>query len=94
MGKKHMMSKRLKKELEEFYKETSGSWTTKGMSKCQLAITLSAICNRKMSDMVRILESLEEIAIEELKNKGHFTIPGIVKIEAKGVNHGVKAFAI
>ena len=44
--------------------------------------------------MVRILESLEEIAIEELKNKGHFTIPGIVKIEAKGVNHGVKAFAI
>ena len=96
MGNKPMTSRRLKKELAEFYpiirlkkdlaefyKEIRGSWKKSGMSKCQLAIALSAICDRKKTDMVKLLETLKEIAFEELMNKGQFTIPRIVKIKAK-----------
>ena len=82
---------RLKKELAIFYKEVNRSWKKRGMSKCQLAIAISAICDRKKTDMVKVLETLQEIAIEEVMNKGHFTIPRIVKIKAKIDHENVKS---
>ena len=87
MVKKAMTSKRLKKDLAEFYKEISGPWTSCGMSESQLAIILSATCNCKMTDMVKVLKCLKQIAIEELLNTRNFTIPGIVQITAK-IAHG------
>ena len=72
------------------------------MTKGQLAIALSSLCDQKMRDMVKILKALQEIALDDVKTKGHFTIPGIAMIGAKpkfytwrkSALHGVMAFPL
>ena len=103
MVAKSMAAKRMQQELMKVYKanmfKNSGSI---GMTKGQLAIALSSLCDQKMKDMVKILKALQEIAAEDVKTKGHFTIPGIAMIGAKpkfytwrkSALHGVKAFPL
>ena len=97
-AKKTMTLKRMEKEFAELYEARVFKtwWKYKGLSKCQLAVALSVLCDHRMTDMVKVLEALKEIAIEEVKSKGQFTIPGIVMIgaRAKVSRHGIKAFAI
>ena len=95
-----MASRKMKNELAEFYKaKMLKNWDTKDMSKWQLAIALSALCDNKMTDMLKVLQALEEIALKEVESEGHFTIPGIAMIGAKAKTKKrwhvkVKAFAI
>ena len=53
----------------------------KGMSKCQIAAVLSTMCNHKQSDMETFLDTLAKLAIQELRDKQKFEIPGIVLIK-------------
>ena len=97
-----MASRRMKKELAEFYKaKMLKKWSKKTMTKWQLAIALSALCDSKMTDMLKVLKTLEEIALKEVESEGQFTIPGIVMIGAEAETQAKrqakrhdKAFAI
>ena len=53
----------------------------KGISKCQIAAVLSAMCSQKQSDMETFLDTLAKLAIQELRDKQKFEIPGIVLIK-------------
>ena len=57
--------------------------STKGMSKSHIAAALSAMCGHKMTDMLKVLDALMQIATEEVKNNGKFTIPGVVMIKKR-----------
>ena len=63
--------------LTGFYKDKK----KKGMSKCQIAAVLSTMCNHKHSDMETFLDTLAKLAIQELRDKQKFEIPGIVLIK-------------
>ena len=97
-----MASRRMKKELAKFYKaKMLNKGSKKDMSKLQLAIALSALCDSKMTDMLKVLKALEEIALKEVESEGQFTIPEIVMIGAKAKTQAKrqakrhdKAFAI
>ena len=95
-----MASRRMKNELAEFYKaKMLKNWDKKDMTKWQLAIALSALCDNKMTDMLKVLQALEEIAFKEVESEGQFTIPGIAMIGAKAktkkrLHVEVKAFAM
>lgn len=95
-----MASRRMKKELAKFYKaKMLKNRSKKDMSKLQLAIALSALCDNKMTDMLKVLQALEEIALKEVESEGQFTIPGIAMIGAKAktkkrLHVEVKAFAM
>ena len=53
----------------------------KGMSKCQIAAVLSTMCNHTQYAMETFLETLAKLAIEELRDKNKFEIPGIALIK-------------
>lgn len=57
--------------------------STKGISKSHIAKALSAKCGHKQKDMVKVLDALMEIATEEVKTHGKFTIPGIVMVKKR-----------
>ena len=53
----------------------------KGMSKCQIAAVLSTMCNQTQCAMETFLDTLAKLAIEELRDKNKFEIPGIALIK-------------
>ena len=57
--------------------------STKGISKSHIANAQSAKCGHKQKDMVKVLDALMEIATEEVKTHGKFTIPGIVMVKKR-----------
>ena len=95
----------MQQELVKIYKaKMFKNSSSIGMTKGQLAIALSSLCDQKMKDMLKILKALQEIALEDVKTKGHFTIPGIAMIGAiarfkrrtcrKSTLYGVMAFPL
>ena len=62
MVAKSMAAKRMQQELVKVYKaKMFKNSNSIGMTKGQLAIALSSLCDQKMRDMVKILKALEEL---------------------------------
>ena len=55
----------------------------KSMPKTYIADALGTKCLRKRKEMLKVLEALAELALEEVTNNGMFTIPGIVTIKKR-----------
>ena len=53
------------------------------MAKSTLADALGAKCMQRRKEILKVLEALAEVAIDEVKNKGKFTIPGIVMMKKR-----------
>ena len=69
---------------------------SKAMLKSQIATKLSAMCKQEKKEMRKVLDALAQIATEEVKNNGKFTIPGVVtfvkRYKAACEERKVKAF--
>merc|ERR1719408_442979 len=55
----------------------------KAMAKSAIADALGAACEKKRSEMSKVLEALAELATKEVKGTGKFVIPGICMIKTR-----------
>merc|ERR1712000_598747 len=55
----------------------------KAMPKSAIADALGAACEKKRSEMSRVLEALAELAGKEVKGAGKFTIPNVCMIKTR-----------
>merc|ERR1712070_1002044 len=55
----------------------------KAMPKSAIADALGTACEKKRSEVSKVLEALAELAEKEVKGTGKFTIPGICIIKTR-----------
>merc|ERR1711903_134526 len=55
----------------------------KSMPKSAIADALGAACEKKRSEVSKVLDALAELAEKEVKGTGKFTIPGVCMIKTK-----------
>merc|ERR1719460_3597601 len=55
----------------------------KSMPKSGIADALATACEKKRSEMTKVLDALAELAEKETKGTGKFTIPGICMIKTR-----------
>merc|ERR1719263_944375 len=55
----------------------------KAMPKSGIADALGTACDKKRSEVSKILEALAEFAGKEIKSTGKFTIPGVAIIKTR-----------
>merc|ERR1719377_495281 len=55
----------------------------KSIPKSGIADALGTACEKKRSEMSKVLDALAEIAEKEVKGTGKFTIPGVCMIKTK-----------
>ena len=54
---------------------------TRGIAKKYIADALGAKCMQRRKEMLKVLDALAEVTIDEMKNNRKFTIPGIVMMK-------------
>merc|ERR1711879_348654 len=69
-----------KKAMKKTMKAKKG---VKAMPKGAIADALAAACEKKRSEMSKVLEALAELATKEAKSTGKFTIPGVCMIKTR-----------
>merc|ERR550537_1810178 len=55
----------------------------KAMPKSAIADALGTACEKKRSEVSKVLEALAELAEKEVKGTGKFTIPGVCMIKTR-----------
>merc|ERR1712031_58691 len=55
----------------------------KSMPKSAIADALATACEKKRSEMSKVLEALAELAEKETKGTGKFTIPGVCMVKTR-----------
>merc|ERR1711934_838542 len=55
----------------------------KSIGKSAIADALGAACEKKRSEMAKVLDALAELAAKETKSTGKFTIPGVCMVKTK-----------
>merc|ERR1712023_498888 len=55
----------------------------KSMPKGAIADALATACEKKKSEMSKVLEALAELAEKETKGTGKFTIPGVCMVKTR-----------
>merc|ERR1719390_602442 len=55
----------------------------KSMAKSAIADAVGAACEKKRSEMSKVLDALAELAGKEVKGTGKFTIPGVCMIKTR-----------
>merc|ERR1712179_486727 len=55
----------------------------KSIGKSAIADALGAACEKKRSEMAKVLDALAELAEKEAKSTGKFTIPGVCMVKTR-----------
>ena len=63
--------------------KTEAMKAAKLMPKAAIANALAAACEKKKSEMTKILDALAELASKEIKSIGKFMIPGVCMIKTR-----------
>ena len=63
--------------------KTEAMKAAKLMPKAAIANALAAACEKKKSEMTKILDALAELASKEIKSTGKFMIPGVCIIKTR-----------
>jgi nucleoid DNA-binding protein len=74
------MAKKAMKAMKKGMKAKKG---VKSMSKGAISDALATACEKKRSEMGKILDALAELATKETKSTGKFTIPGVCVVKTR-----------
>merc|ERR1719218_388225 len=55
----------------------------KSIGKGAIADALATACEKKRSEMAKVLDALAELAAKETKSTGKFTIPGVCMVKTR-----------
>merc|ERR1712224_1092448 len=81
MGPSSTMAKKAMKAMKAMKGMKSMKKGVKSMGKGAIADAVGAACEKKRSEVSKVLDALADLAGKEVKGTGKFTIPGVCMIK-------------